>query len=139
MSTMKSIADKLRDKMNDPPLTAVKKEAPVQQEKIENLQNKDQHTKRKEETKETNPKIQKPRSVKSGQDISQLINALSFDSETKEPKQVPIRFPSSIYKRLRLLGEEASIQKITVYAVNQLMESEEIKEKLKNILKSLNE
>ena len=137
MSTMKSIADKLRDKMNDPPLTAVKKEAPVQQETIENLQNKDQHTKRKEKTKETNPKIQKPRSVKSGQDISQLINALSFDSETKEPKQVPIRFPSSIYKKLRLLGEEASIQKITVYAVNQLMESEEIKEKLKNILKSL--
>ncbi|WP_286850673.1 MULTISPECIES: hypothetical protein [Sphingobacterium] len=125
MEKMKSLADKLRE--------AVKQPEPAQL-------NKTDLSKTRKEVKHNNQstKSQK-RSCCTDSDISQRINELSFNRETKEPKQVPIRFPATLYSKLRLLGEESSIQKITVYAVHQLIESDEIKTKLKNILKNLNE
>lgn len=129
MGKMKSLADKIREAVKHP-VPAVPSEKLSYQKAKKPITNSEIANTRKEVKVSSNT---------SELDISRRINQLSFDGETKEPKQVPIRFPATLYSRLRLLGEEASIQKITVYAVNQLVESDEIKSKIKTILKNLNE
>lgn len=96
--------------------------------------------KRKEVSKEKPATVKKSTESDVGGDIVDKINHLIFDNERQVPKQVPIRFPASIYSKMNLLSnEKLSIQKFTVFAVSQLLESPEIKKKLKTILKTLNE
>lgn len=129
MGKMKSLADKIREAVKQP-VPTIPSNKLSHQTANGSIDNSKITNTRKEVKQSSNT---------SELDISRRINQLSFDGETKEPKQVPIRFPATLYSRLRLLGEEASIQKITVYAVNQLVESDEIKSKIKTILKNLNE
>lgn len=135
MNKMKSLAEQLRQAVNEPPADNEKTGLPEDEPKKE-IDNKKSTPKRKEVKKHNNK-----RTIKSDppeNDISRRINELSFDEEEVEP--VTIRFPKKLYSKLRLLGnEKLSIQKLTVYAVDQLLESDEIKSKLKNILKNLNE
>ena len=141
MSTMKSLADRLRDKISEPVTPEQEeKEVPTRQDTTEEIQQKEKPNKRKEEIKDTNAKrnlTQKNNS--SGTDISDRIKEISF-VETKPQKQVKLRIPSSLYSKMHLLANDGvSMQKMMVYALSQLMETDEIKQKLKKILKTLNE
>lgn len=137
MERMKSLVDKLREAVKQSAITESDK-APAHKEVPERTKKND-ISKTGKEVKKNNKATKIQEGSSDDIDITQRINKLCFNGERKEPKQVPIRFPATLYSKLRLLGEEASIQKITVYAVNQLIESEEIKAKLKTILKNLNE
>lgn len=132
MSKIKSLADELREELNKKSTQPDKSELPkIETNPIESK------TKRKEENK-SNQQKSKRKSETDINDISRRINELTFDEEAVEP--VTIRFPKKMYSKLRLLGnDKLSIQRVTVYAVNQLLESDEIKSKLKTILKNLNE
>lgn len=136
MGKMKSLAEKLRE--------AVKHSIPAEPDEKRPFQKtteleKSTISNTRKEVKKYSKTGHHEEGVGKDMDISKRINQLSFNRETKKPKQVPIRFPATLYSRLRLLGEEASIQKITVYAVNQFIESDEVKNKIKSILKNLNE
>jgi hypothetical protein len=132
MESMKSLADKLREatkgtdsKKVDPNETSVNNEPVKEIKKV-------QPSKNRKEVKKPQGKTTKHEGV------SQRIRELSFDDDSYE--SITIRFPKQIYSKLKLLvNEKLSIQKTTIYAVNELLESDEIKQKLKTILKSFNE
>lgn len=133
---MKSLADKLRDAQNIP---VPKKEAPTgdpaTNEPIETVKKVKPSDTRKEVNKDQKKTQNKPTRIEG---ISQRISDLNFEDESYET--ITIRFPKKLYSRLKLLmNEKLSIQKTTIYAVNELLESDEMKQKLKTILKSLNE
>lgn len=133
---MKSLADKLRDAQKIP---VPKKEAPTgdpaTNEPIETVKKVKPSDTRKEVNKDHKKTQNKPTRIEG---ISQRISDLNFEDQSYET--ITIRFPKKLYSRLKLLmNEKLSIQKTTIYAVNELLESDEMKQKLKTILKSLNE
>jgi len=133
---MKSLADKLRDaSRGNVPQKVDQKDVPANNEPVEVIKKVKPVDKRKEVIK-NKKKPQGENNKKEG--VSQRISELSFDDDSSEP--VTIRFPKKLYSKLKLLvNEKLSIQKTTIYAVNELLESDEIKQKLTTILKSLNE
>lgn len=129
---MKSLADKLREATKGSISNKVDAtETPANNKPVEEIKKVQPSKNRKE--------VKKPQSKSTKHDgVSQRISELSFDNDSYE--SITIRFPKKIYSKLKLLvNEKLSIQKTTIYAVNELLESDEIKQKLKNILKSFNE
>lgn len=133
---MKSLADKLRDAQNNPvPKSKARTDKPATIEPVE-VTKKVKPSDTRKEVNKSNKKTQGKATTHDG--VSQRISELSFDDDSSE--SVTIRFPKKIYSKLKLLvNEKLSIQKTTIYAVNELLESDEMKQKLKTILKSLNE
>src|SRR5690606_33290776 len=137
MSQIKSLGDRIREAQQGIPVTkTAEKETRYDIEEETNTKT----NKRKEVSKDKPATVKKSTQSDGDGDIVDKINHLIFDNERQVPKQVPIRFPASIYSKMNLLSNERlSIQKFTVFAVSQLLESPEIKKKLKIILKKLNE
>lgn len=137
MSQIKSLGDRIREAQQGIPVTkTAEKETRYDIEEETNTKT----NKRKEVYKDKPATVKKSTQSDGDGDIVDKINHLIFDNERQVPKQVPIRFPASIYSKMNLLSNERlSIQKFTVFAVSQLLESPEIKKKLKIILKNLNE
>ncbi|MGO3307446.1 MAG: hypothetical protein ACTILG_12370 [Sphingobacterium sp.] len=133
---MKSLADKLREaSKGNVPQKADPKDVPANNESFE-FTKKIKPSDTRKEVNKNNKKIQSKATKHGG--VSLRISELSFDDDSSE--SVTIRFPKKLYSKLKLLvNEKLSIQKTTIYAVNELLESDEMKQKLKTILKSLNE
>jgi len=135
---MKALVDRLREAANADkkasPNTA--NEKPVTQSLEEN-KTEEKIEKGKEESK---PKKQtkSKKSLTADSDSSKLINdiqQLTFD----EPLLVTtIRFPESVLRKLKLLGyDNLSIQKVTLYALDKLLQEQEINERINAIVKKL--
>ncbi|MCL4637744.1 MAG: hypothetical protein M5Z89_02045 [Olivibacter sp.] len=136
MENMKSLADKLREATKNADQAKPSQMEQPEQNVKENINQ--QSDNRKEVKPKKHQKKTLINSPKIGGDISYKINDLSFEDDSFE--SITIRFPKKLYSKLKLLSnEKLSVQKTTIYAVNELLESDVIKQKLKSILKSLNE
>lgn len=93
-----------------------------------------------ESEKEDIVNVHKPNERKEGkkdkkQSVIEGIKGLSFKEETT---RTTLLIPESIHKQLKILQlDNISIQKLAIYAINELLESNELKKHMESVRKNL--
>ena len=84
--------------------------------------------------------VHKPNEKKKGkkdkkQGVIKGIKGLSYKEETT---RTTLLIPESIHKQLKILQlDNISIQKLAIYAINELLESNELKKHMESVRKNL--